>query len=247
MITSLSLGRTSFNVVEFLWINLIMDTLGAVAICTEPYRKDSINESSGNDESKNRVRRQDKVLDGSILRSVLTTSLYQLIVLLTLTYFGVFMFFDETFNLVHGKVRDPETNKPSGLLVLDTIIFHTFVLMSLFNQINCRVINPPNKINIFATLFNNWWFVLIFLIEMGLQNYFIYLAHSDLGSAILGVAPLTMNQQIVAYSLAVFVLILQPIVKLAVPIEPFEKLVPMINIESDLNDNAILRWKNKAE
>jgi magnesium-transporting ATPase (P-type) len=137
MITSLTLGRTNFNVVQFLWINLIMDTLGAVAICTEPYRKDS---TDANQNAKARVRKSDRVLDGNILRSVITQSAYQLLVLLVLTYFGVFMFFDKTFNLIHGKLRDDKTNKPTDALVLNTIIFHTFVLMSLFNQVNCRVI-----------------------------------------------------------------------------------------------------------
>jgi magnesium-transporting ATPase (P-type) len=114
-----------------------MDTLGAVAICTEPYRKDS---TDANQNAKARVRKSDRVLDGNILRSVITQSAYQLLVLLVLTYFGVFMFFDKTFNLIHGKLRDDKTNKPTDALVLNTIIFHTFVLMSLFNQVNCRVI-----------------------------------------------------------------------------------------------------------
>jgi hypothetical protein len=39
------------------------------------------------------------------------------------------------------------------------------------------------------------------------------------------------------------VLILQPIVKKAVPLGPFETLVPKINIESDVDDNIILKWK----
>jgi magnesium-transporting ATPase (P-type) len=114
-----------------------MDTLGAVAICTEPYRKDNTDKLQ---DTKTRVRRTDKVLDGNILRSVLTQAFYQLLALLVLTYFGVLMFFDETFNLVHGHLRDETTNKPTNMLVMDTIVFHTFVLMCLFNQINCRVI-----------------------------------------------------------------------------------------------------------
>jgi magnesium-transporting ATPase (P-type) len=169
-----------------------MDTLGAVAICTEPYRKNSTDEL--NSGAKARVRRQDKVLDGNMLRSIITTSLYQLLVLLVLTFFGVFIFFNETFNLVHGNLRDPLTNKPTNLLVNDTIIFHTFVLMCLFNQINCRVISPADNINIFANACNNLWFTLIIVIELVIQNYIIYAADSDLGSAIFGIAPLNQNQ-----------------------------------------------------
>ena len=132
VITSLTLGRSTFNVVQFLWINLIMDTLGAVAICTEPYRKDAIEDVK---QAKARVRRSDRVMDSNILRSILSQASYQLLTLLILTYFGVFMFFEESgrFNLIHGKLRNETTNAPTNLLVLDTIIFHTFVLMNLFN------------------------------------------------------------------------------------------------------------------
>lgn len=93
------------------------------------------------------------------------------------------MFFDEPFNLVTEKMRYEESNPDLGIvagdptdkMVLHTFIFHTFVLMSLFNQINCRLIYEDD-LNIFRTLFNNFWFWLIFLFEMALQNYMIYMA-----------------------------------------------------------------------
>ena len=31
-----SLGQTPFNVIQLLWINMVMDTLGAIALATEP-------------------------------------------------------------------------------------------------------------------------------------------------------------------------------------------------------------------
>lgn len=79
-------------------------------------------------------------------------------------------------------------------MVLDTIIFHTFILMNLFNMINCRVIQPDDNINIFSTLCNNLYFFLIFGIEMAFQNWMIKLAEQSLGSAMLGLAPLNTNQ-----------------------------------------------------
>jgi Ca2+ transporting ATPase len=48
-----------------------------------------------------------------------------------------------------------------------TIIFNTFVLYSLFNQINSRVIN--DKINIFNRIFNNWMFIAVTGIELIIQ------------------------------------------------------------------------------
>lgn len=37
LLSGISFGASPFNVIQLLWINLIMDTLGAIAICTEPY------------------------------------------------------------------------------------------------------------------------------------------------------------------------------------------------------------------
>lgn len=33
------LGHTPLNVIQMLWVNLIMDILGAIAIGTEPYKE----------------------------------------------------------------------------------------------------------------------------------------------------------------------------------------------------------------
>lgn len=57
---------------------------------------------------------------------------------------------------------------------MNTMIFFTFVLMNLFNQINCRVINPNEK-NVFKTLFNNFYFLIIFSFEMALTVYIVNL------------------------------------------------------------------------
>ena len=48
-----------------------------------------------------------------------------------------------------------------------TIIFNTFVLYSLFNQINCRVLD--DSINIFHRIFGNWLFIVITSLEFVCQ------------------------------------------------------------------------------
>ena len=88
-------------------------------------------------------------------------------------YAGHVMFFEESFNLVTEKLRYTEANPEKGIelndptnkMKLHTFIFHTFVLMNLFNQINCRIIYEK-EFNIFGTLFNNSMFWFIFLFEM---------------------------------------------------------------------------------
>jgi hypothetical protein len=104
-------------------------------------------------------------------------------------YFGGLIFFAESFNLIYTPLRTKE-GLPTDRLVLDTICFHTFVLMNLFNMINCRVIEAE-EINVFKTLLNNPIFWGIIGFEILVQQLMINAGHSTLGSALLGTAPLT--------------------------------------------------------
>lgn len=71
VLSSATLGNSPFGVIQLLWINLIMDTLAAIAICTEPYN------ARGRDEkSSNRISRRDKILTGYMWRNILGQILY---------------------------------------------------------------------------------------------------------------------------------------------------------------------------
>lgn len=61
-----------------------------------------------------------------------------------LMYFGGLIFFTESFNLViaPGQPDTAENIKwKENRMQLDTICFHTFILMNLFNSINCRLVD----------------------------------------------------------------------------------------------------------
>ena len=80
-----------------------------------------------------------------------------------LMYFGGLILFEKSINLIFDPLRNND-GSPSDRLRLDSIIFNTFVLMNLFNQINCRVVSQDN---VFRTIFNNIWFWFIILFEVG--------------------------------------------------------------------------------
>ena len=48
-----------------------------------------------------------------------------------------------------------------------TLIFHTFVFMQVFNEVNCRKIGAK-PVNIFAGFFSNWMFGVVILVVCGL-------------------------------------------------------------------------------
>ncbi|XP_027363830.1 calcium-transporting ATPase 4, plasma membrane-type-like isoform X2 [Abrus precatorius] len=125
-------GSAPLTAVQLLWVNLIMDTLGALALATEP----------PNDELMKRppVRRTTNFITKPMWRNIFGQSLYQLIVL------GVLNFDGKRLLKISG---------PDATMVLNTLIFNSFVFFQVFNEINSREIE---KINIFRGIFESWIF-----------------------------------------------------------------------------------------
>jgi magnesium-transporting ATPase (P-type) len=79
-----------------LWVNLIMDVLGAVALGTE---------SPGN-EADARISRKDGIINAFMWRNIICMGIYQTVIMLIFMYFGEMMFFKKSFNLVTAPERD---------------------------------------------------------------------------------------------------------------------------------------------
>ena len=93
-----------------------MDTLGAIAICTEPYVKgNETSDSSDGAVLQKRFSKKDKIFSVDMWRTIFGQALYQVIVLVILMYFGTLMLVDESYNLITQVLRDPENdNKPTS-------------------------------------------------------------------------------------------------------------------------------------
>jgi len=110
-----------------------------------------------------------------------------------LMYVGPFMFFEKPFNPVTQPERDADGN-PTNRMVLDTICFYSFVLMNLFNQFNCRLLDTDfekgkKNYNIFTnSLFRTPLFWIVISVEFLLTSWMVLLGSDELGSALLGTA-----------------------------------------------------------
>lgn len=62
-------------------------------------------------------------------------------------------------------MKNKETGKyeQTGKMDLNTLCFNTFLLMNIFNMLNCRV--NTNEMNVFSNMFNNMYFWLIVIFE----------------------------------------------------------------------------------
>ncbi|KAG8370280.1 hypothetical protein BUALT_Bualt14G0100600 [Buddleja alternifolia] len=138
-VAAVSAGEVPLTAVQLLWVNLIMDTLGALALATEKPTKDLM--------EKRPVGRTEPLISNIMWRNLLAQALYQITILLTLQFRG---------KSILGISQ----------WVNDTMIFNTFVLCQVFNEFNARKLE---KKNVFEGIHKNKLFVGIIGITIVLQ------------------------------------------------------------------------------
>ena len=204
-------NETPLTPIQMLWVNLIMDSLGSLALATEPPYEELL--------QREPTKRSESIINGRMWKHICLQSLIQIIILLIL-YLVAPTFVDEDDlerlaenkiisycygkmpggtnpgNIIFGtesswtsgtklrtdikkeycgkyssrqslSVAYKEYSNANGGSVHMTMIFNVFVIYTLFNQINCRVID--DSFNIFKRITRSLLFPLITLLEMALQ------------------------------------------------------------------------------
>ncbi|XP_058217659.1 calcium-transporting ATPase 1-like [Rhododendron vialii] len=127
-------GSAPLTAVQLLWVNMIMDTLGALALATEPPNDDLMKRAP--------VGRKGNFISNVMWRNILGQSLYQFVIIWYLqTAKGVF------------RLDSPDSN-----LTLNTLIFNSFVFCQVFNEVSSR---EMEKINVFKGILDNYVFVAV--------------------------------------------------------------------------------------
>ncbi|XP_069084907.1 plasma membrane calcium-transporting ATPase 1 isoform X1 [Pleurodeles waltl] len=130
--------------VQMLWVNLIMDTLASLALATEPPTESLL--------LRRPYGRNKPLISRTMMKNILGHAVYQLVVVFTLLFAG-----EKLFDIDSGR-NAPLHAPPSQHY---TIVFNTFVMMQLFNEINARKIHGER--NVFEGIFNNIIFCSIVL------------------------------------------------------------------------------------
>lgn len=133
--TVLIIGHSPFNVVQLLWINIVMDVLAAIAFSTE---------QPGPDMKKDRISPKEKIMTKTMMRQILFQALYQLIVMIILLYVAPIVG-DYQYNLFTTPMKWSFPDYDSVFTARayhQTFMFQCFIVMNLFNMINCRVVDP---------------------------------------------------------------------------------------------------------
>ncbi|XP_037109731.1 plasma membrane calcium-transporting ATPase 1-like [Syngnathus acus] len=122
--------------VQMLWVNLIMDTFASLALATEPPTEALLLRSP--------YGRSKPLISRTMMKNILGHGVYQLTVIFTLLFVGELL-----LDMDCGR-NAPLHAPPSEHY---TVVFNTFVLMQIFNELNARKIHGER--NVFDGVLNN--------------------------------------------------------------------------------------------
>jgi len=138
-------GNPPINAVMMLWINLIMDTMGALALGTEAPTLDLLNRKP--------YKRDAPLINVVMWRNILVQSAFQIGLLLYL--------------LTASGASDFHVEHQGADMKHQTVVFNVFVLCQVFNEFNAR--NIGDDMDCFRGLFSNPIFVSIIIVTVAVQ------------------------------------------------------------------------------
>jgi Ca2+-transporting ATPase len=123
--------KPPFTVLQLLWINVIMDTFAAIALCSEPPRPGLM--------AMRPKRRDESIVTRAMRGTILTTAGFYVVVMMTLLigmdWFGWFR-----------RQGDEGTKEFPNLTLYQAALFFTiYVLFQVWNAINCRSLTPEQS------------------------------------------------------------------------------------------------------
>ena len=149
-----SSNQSVLTAVQLLWVNLIMDTLAALALAT--------------DAPTNKILQRDPepksapLITVNMWKMITGQAVYQLTITFVLYFAG-------------GQIFKSSVTQKE----LDTMVFNTFVWMQIFNELNNRRLD--NKFNIFEGVHRNFWFIGINCIMVGGQIMIVFIGGAAFG------------------------------------------------------------------
>ncbi|XP_078488037.1 plasma membrane calcium-transporting ATPase 2 isoform X2 [Ciona intestinalis] len=155
------LRDSPLKAVQMLWVNLIMDTLASLALATEqPTDALLLRKPYG---------RNKALISRTMMKNILGHAFYQLVVIFTLIFAG-----DVIFDIDSGRGLSLHSAPTQHF----TIVFNTFVLMQIFNEINARRIHGERDVfngvftnPIFCTILVGTFILQVFIVEFGGQAF----------------------------------------------------------------------------
>lgn len=175
-ICSALMKGTPLQAIQLLWVNLIMDSLAALALATEMPKEHLMKRPP--------QQRKDFIVSRKMMKHIIYMSIYQFFLVGVFVFAGEYIIpEDEEFKSdpnqccvdpgreysIDGEplwyaVRQVNGNQYSRHI---TFIFHQFVFLQIWNMVCSRKIH--DELNVFEGILTNWTFLVIWVIIVALQ------------------------------------------------------------------------------
>lgn len=216
-------NQSVLSAVQLLWVNLIMDTLAALALATEPPSEEVL--------KRQPTSKTAPLINVTMWKMILGQAIFQIGINLALLKYGAALF---RLHDKHGNVT------PLHTATLRTMIFNSFVFLQVFNELNCRRID--DSINIFKNLHNNKIFILVQLVVVAGQFVIV-----QFGGQAFKTVPLTGNQWLITILIGSLSLPVGLVLRL-LPSSVIPKAI--VSHESEARDPLVsagkMRWEGAA-
>lgn len=271
-------NETPLTPIQMLWVNLIMDSLGSLALATEPPYEELL--------QREPTKRSESIINGRMWKHIVLQSLIQIVILLILYLiapkfvkeqdlerlaentiinycYGEMPGKGDVSHIIYGtesnwgndakllttitkdycgkyksrqnlNVAYKEYSNANGGTVHMSLIFNVFVIYTLFNQVNCRMID--DSLNIFKRVGRSFLFIIITLVELGLQVLIVCLGKSIFHVANNG---LTGEQWGICIGFSAITFVVSMIIKFL----PFEKCIDSCLSDEDSEEGGKKRGK----
>jgi P-type Ca2+ transporter type 2C len=148
--------------IQLLWLNLIMDTMAALALATEPPADSLLDRQP--------YGRTESLITPYMWVAVLGHATYQLVILFTLYFIG------ERIGLSTPHLALWEQKYYTGEQVNNSLIFNTFVWCQIFNELNCRQIHKAD-FQIWRNIHKSLLFIIVIIVSIFVQTVFVLLGY----------------------------------------------------------------------
>lgn len=158
-IGSVTTGHSPFNAIQLLYVNLIMDSLGSLALATEGPTKKILDGLP--------VGRSEFLLTPKMIRNLCIQSIYQIAIIFIILYAGDIIFGTEVPDPLPENLSWVESEGGYIAVYNNSILYNAFIWCQIFNEFNCRRIG--NEKNIFQGLHKCIPFIIVIIVTVVLH------------------------------------------------------------------------------
>lgn len=192
--------------VPLLWVNMIMDSMGALALATEPPSPELM--------KRKPFGRTAPLINKQMWRNIIGVSVYQLTVCLVFMFAGADLLDIKCPIVAATATVAAHEDCHHRDLELNGFIFNAFVFMQVFSELNSRRIAD---VNVFASITKSPIFCGILALTVGVQALFIEAVGSTVVGPAIGFVSQNTKEWITAIILGVIIL----------PVGFFVRLLPL--------------------